>query len=131
MEQSTNEAVQALLKEQKEQKEQANNSKCTGSQFKDFITMRLSHFNSLQEVIKQERATRLSFDTYIKRGQLLNNICKMLSPKGDRSLVFTGSGLTISPAIKGHVRAPLHRLVKMLKSKPSIDVIKVDEFRTT
>lgn len=108
-------------------------SSTMSSNYEGFIAFKLKWMALKQTIYTQKKVARLKFDEYRRKHQTLSNyVNKQLVGKAKNVAVYFGDASVVgnSPA-RGYVRVPGKELRKKLKEHPKIDLIIVDEFRTS
>lgn len=94
---------------------------------------RLGFLAQKQAVYGQKKISWLKFQKYIRVPQAADKLAKKIVGRVEsRALVVIGSAkIAANSPMKGYVRTPHPKLMQALKRQPRVDVLEIDEFRTT
>ena len=105
----------------------------------EFLNFQLKHFVATQDLMASKKIAKLNFERYIARKRAVDAVAKKLvgydnTPRGQgvktkNTIVFIGTTVDSSPAIKGYVRTPKRAVIASMKR--FADVFFVNEFRST
>lgn len=96
-----------------------------------YLAYKLSIMQRATQVYMSKKYTQMLFAKYQRKQTVHANIANDIA-NGKRTLLFMGSppAHENSP-IRGHVKAPLHKLFDVIKNHPLIWVVVIDEYLTT
>ncbi|CAO1376712.1 unnamed protein product [Diamesa hyperborea] len=100
----------------------------------EYIKFSLKHMTELQQLYLKRKVCRLRFDNYIRRAETISKVIKdkIVQESVKKVVVCFGDSKQASNSpMKGYIKSPHTKFIKMLKLHPKVIFIPINEYNTT